>query len=105
MLEAVPENACRANHGVDLTEVNAHTIDGSVQLFEIANIGAEPQRVASAVLNFQVRRIDLRLTAGEQANPRAELGKSYCESLTKPAAGARDENIFTLKVRLQRWQL
>jgi hypothetical protein len=59
-------NGGGANQNVDFAIVDAHAVDGCVHLFEIGNVGADSQRVASGVLDFQMRQVQFSLAAREQ---------------------------------------
>src|SRR4051794_17154623 len=61
------ENTRCADCNVDMAEVDPHAIDGRVDLLKIANVGADAERVASAMFDFKMRRVEFSFAAGQKS--------------------------------------
>ena len=79
--------------------MNAHAIHCRVDLFEIADVGAHAQGVASAVLDFQMSGVEFGLAASQQSDAGAEVCKSDGEALSDAAARTGYKNCFVFEVR------
>jgi hypothetical protein len=83
-------DGCRADQNVDSSVIAAHAIHGGAELFEIRDIGANPESVAAGMFNFEVRQIQFAFAACQQSH----LGSGGRESKGQPfadtTAGTRD---------------
>ena len=62
------------------------------QLFRLAHIGAQAQRLSACLLDFQLGQIEFRLAARQQPHARPLGRKSHCQAFADAAAGAGDQN-------------
>ena len=69
-----------------------HAIHRRLQLFQIANVAPQAERVAAGLLDFQFRQIQFGLGAPQQADARARFRESQRQALTDASPGAGDQN-------------
>jgi len=82
-----------------VAELNAHAIGGGVQLLEVRYVGADAESISAAVLNFEVRQIELRLASGDQADPRSLLCESDSQPLADSPAATGHKDVLTLELQ------
>ena len=87
-----PGNRGGANQNIHFAIVDPHAVDGRVDLLEVGDIGADAQRVAAGVLDFQMRQVQFRLAAREQRHTIPGGGKSDGQSFADASSGSRDKH-------------
>jgi hypothetical protein len=60
-------------------------------LLVIAHVSAEAQRDTSSMLDLEIDEVQFGLTARQQSDSGAGLGKSDCQALADPPASPRYE--------------
>src|SRR5579875_3701016 len=89
----------RTDQNVDGTaEDNPGAIYGQGQLLRVRNIGPNPERVSSCLLDFDMGKIHLRLTAADEGNFGSEPGEAQSKSLSDAASGSGDHDGFVLEL-------
>ena len=84
--------AGRRDQHVQPAEYRAHAVRRRLHLFQIAHVGADPQRVAAGLLDLQFRQVEFGLAARQQSDPRARLRESHREPFPDSASGAGDQH-------------
>ena len=87
-----PGMAARANQNIDFAVVDAHAVDGCVDLLEVGDIGANAERVAAGVFDLQVRQVQFGFAARQQRHAISRGRKPDRQPLADASSGSRNEH-------------
>src|SRR5262249_51865167 len=86
-----PLNSSRGDQHVESAKDRPNPVGGGLHLLEIAHVGANAERVAAGLLDFQFGQVQFGLASREQSDSGAGLRKADREPLPDSPPGAGNQ--------------
>ena len=82
----------RGDQYVEPAEDGAHAVGRRLQLLQVADVGADAERVSAGLFDFELRQVEFGLTARQQPHARAGFGEPHRQTFPDAPPGAGDQN-------------
>ncbi len=85
-------NSSGADQHIHFAVMDAHAVDGGIDLLEVGDVGSNAERVAAGVFDLQVRQVQLGFAARQQRHAISRCRKPDRQPLADASPGSRNKH-------------